>query len=313
MTVLTPEIADVVDSYLTCEFATLAADGTPLAWPTAVWRDPADGRLLITTSLAYGQKARNVRRDGRVGLLFSDPTGSGLDAPPQVFVAGTATCPEEIHTAPDEAAEYWRKLFARQPHSLGFVRPPGRWLMDWYYMRLFITVTPDRAEARPPLAERLDAAGPREPGPVPGPMGAALLEAFPSAVLGAPDTDGNPLLARVLPRATADGFAIDAADVPDGVVPGRAALLVHRHDDVLKDMHNAAVRGELRAEGDRWLLVPDKVLEPTGTGRLSGAFRVLRDARRATARHLEKKGTARPRIEWDRFLELFPGSEGARK
>ncbi|MFD6098850.1 pyridoxamine 5'-phosphate oxidase family protein [Nocardiopsis flavescens] len=298
-----PEVADVVDSYLSCEFATLAADGTPMAWPTAARRDPDTGHLLVTTSLAYAQKARNVRRDGRVGLLFSDPTGSGLEAPPQVFVSGTATCPERIHTAPDEAAEYWRTLLVRQPHSRGFLRPPGRWLMDWYYMRLFITVVPDRVEVRPPLAGQLDGAAPRGPVPAPGPLGAALVQEFPSAVLGAPGADGEPLLARVRPTATAEGFAVQA---PEGAVPGRAALLVHRHDEALDGMRNASVRGALRADGDRWLLVPDRVVEPMGGGRPSDTFRILRDARRATARYLRARGLARPRIAWDRFLELVP-------
>ncbi|MFE2595868.1 hypothetical protein ACFXCZ_05080 [Streptomyces sp. NPDC059396] len=54
----------------------------------------------MTTSLAYAQKALNVRRDGRVGMLFSDPTGSGAADAPQVFVSGTATCPDEIMTGP---------------------------------------------------------------------------------------------------------------------------------------------------------------------------------------------------------------------
>ncbi|WP_405436342.1 hypothetical protein OG373_05615 [Streptomyces avidinii] len=47
------------------------------AWPTAVARRQ-DGTLLLTTSPAFAQKALNVRRDGRIALLFSDPTGSGL-------------------------------------------------------------------------------------------------------------------------------------------------------------------------------------------------------------------------------------------
>jgi hypothetical protein len=38
--------------------------------------------LLITTSIAFPQKAFNIRRDARVALLFSDPTGSGLNRAP---------------------------------------------------------------------------------------------------------------------------------------------------------------------------------------------------------------------------------------
>ncbi|WP_285760013.1 pyridoxamine 5'-phosphate oxidase family protein [Nocardiopsis ansamitocini] len=307
--------AEAIDTYRTGELTTLGADGTPLTWPTAVWRHP-DDTLLITTSLAYAQKALNVRRDGRVSVLFSDPTGSGRADLPQVFVSGTATCPEEILTGPGEAADYWRRLFERQPHSLGYVRAPGRWLMDWYYMRLSITITPDRVETRIPLTEQL-AAGP-VPGQDPaqgtetgsGPLGADLVARFPSGVLGVRDASGAPLLARVRPRATDAGFVVEA-DVPEGAVPGKASLLVHRHDEHLNGMHNALVRGELHMDGEQWVLVPSKVIEPMGAGNRSSAVRILRDARRSTNRYLERRGLDRPRIEWGQFQELFSKSSPA--
>ena len=69
----------------------------PIAWPTATLYRP-DGTFLITTSIALPQKAYNIRRDGRVAMLFSEPTASGLVGAPQVLVQGTATCPDEIVT-----------------------------------------------------------------------------------------------------------------------------------------------------------------------------------------------------------------------
>ncbi|MEU8143053.1 pyridoxamine 5'-phosphate oxidase family protein [Nonomuraea sp. NPDC048901] len=297
------EIGAIIDAYRTCEFVTLGADGTPLTWPTAAWRQP-DGTLLVTTSLAFAQKALNVRRDGRVALLFSDPTGSGRIDTPQVFVSGTATCPDEIRTGPDEAADYWRMLFERQPHSRNYLRAPGRWLMDWYYLRLFITVTPTQVEVRPPLAKLTAAEQPAPATPAATDLpGADLIARFPSAVLGARDASGAPLLVRTRPRATTDGFAI-AMEATDGIVPGEASLLVHRHDDQLNAMHNALIRGELRADGDRWTMVPRKVVEPAGSGRISDAFRTLRAARRSTARYLKRRGLARPRVLWDQFQTL---------
>ncbi|MFF5204546.1 pyridoxamine 5'-phosphate oxidase family protein [Streptosporangium sp. NPDC000396] len=297
------EVGAIIDTYRTCEFVTLGADGTPLTWPTAAWRR-TDGTLLVTTSLAFAQKALNVRRDGRVALLFSDPTGSGRADAPQVFVSGTATCPDEIRTGPDEAADYWRTLFERQPHSRSYVRAPGRWFMDWYYLRLFITVTPTRVEVRPPLAELTATEQPAPATPAATDLpGADLIARFPSAVLGARDASGAPLLVRTRPRATADGFTI-VTNAADGIVPGKASLLVHRHDERLNAMHNALIRGELRADGDQWTMVPRKVVEPAGSGRISDAFRVLRAARRSTLRYLERRGLARPRVQWDQFQML---------
>ncbi|GAA3219656.1 pyridoxamine 5'-phosphate oxidase family protein [Nonomuraea helvata] len=309
-TPIDPEVGAVIDAYRTCEFATLGADGTPLTWPTAAWRR-TDGTLLVTTSLAFAQKALNVRRDGRVALLFSDPTGSGRADAPQVFVSGTATCPDEIRTGPDEAADYWRTLFERQPHSRNYVRAPGRWFMDWYYLRLFITVTPTRVEVRPPLAELTTT---EQPAPTTPPAtdlpGADLIARFPSAVLGAREASGAPLLVRTRPRATTDGFTI-TANTADGIVPGKASLLVHRHDERLNAMHNALIRGELRADGDQWTLVPQKVVEPVGSGRVSDAFRTLRTVRRSTARYLERRGLARPRVQWEQFQLLATSTDDA--
>jgi hypothetical protein len=80
------EVEDVFREYLTCEFSTLARDGTPISWPLITLWQPQEGRFLLTTSIALSRKALNVRRDGRVSLLFSDPTASGLQNPPAALV-----------------------------------------------------------------------------------------------------------------------------------------------------------------------------------------------------------------------------------
>ncbi|MFE6822038.1 pyridoxamine 5'-phosphate oxidase family protein [Streptomyces sp. NPDC057690] len=301
MTLLDSVPHDVLDAYRTCEFVTLGRDGTPMPWPTAV-RRREDGTLLLTTSLAFAQKALNVRRDGRVALLFSDPTGSGLDHAPQIFVAGRADCPDDIMTGPQGAEDYWRMLFERQPHSRSYVAAPMRRLMDWYYLRLLITVTPEQVIVRPPLSSLSlpEQPGPRGRNPLPG---ADRLAGFPSAVLAARDAFGVPVLARTRPVATDDGFLVE---VPSdcAAVPGPASLLVHRHDDRLDHMDNALVRGELRATGDGRLLIPAKVVEPMGSGRPIDAVRLLRRTKRTTRRYLEQRGLRRPRVQWDEFRAI---------
>ncbi|MFD7136364.1 pyridoxamine 5'-phosphate oxidase family protein [Streptomyces sp. NPDC059894] len=311
MTVLDSAPLDVLDAYRTCEFVTLGRDGTPPVWPAAVSRR-ADGTLLLTTSLAFAQKALNVRRDGRVALLFSDPTGSGLHHAPQIFVGGRAECPDEIMTGPQGAEDYWRMLFERQPHSRSYLSPPLRWLMEWYYLRLFITVTPEQVIVRPPLTSLGGHAspGPDEGGALPG---AAQLARFPTAVLAARDASGAPVLARTRPVPGDAGFTVE---VPSdcAVAPGPASLLVHRHDERLNRMENALVRGELERTGAGWTLVPAKVVQPMGSGRPSDALRVLRRTKRATDRYLERRGLQRPRVRWAEFRALAapaPRSGGA--
>ena len=69
-------VGAVVHEFRSCEFSTLARDGTPVTWPTLPFFDHANGRFLITCSIGLAQKAFNVRRDGRVAMLFSNPTGA---------------------------------------------------------------------------------------------------------------------------------------------------------------------------------------------------------------------------------------------
>src|SRR4051794_6945126 len=142
MTPIDPHIAAIIDAYRTCEFATVARDGTPITWP-AVTKRRDDGTFLLTTSLGFPQTALNIRRDAHVALLFSDPTASGLVDAPHVLIKGTATCPDDIVTSPDGVEEYWSMIFDRQPASRQYLKLPARWLMDWYYLRLHITVTVD--------------------------------------------------------------------------------------------------------------------------------------------------------------------------
>ena len=70
----------------------------------------------------------NVRRDGRVALLFSDPTGSGHSNPAQIFIRGIADCPPELTTSPAALEESWSMLFWRQPSSRAYTLPGIRLL-----------------------------------------------------------------------------------------------------------------------------------------------------------------------------------------
>jgi hypothetical protein len=129
----------------TAEFTTLNKSGAPVTWPTLPFFDEATDRFFITTSIAFPEKVYSVRRTPRVALHYSDPTGSGLVAPPIVLIQGDAVAPDEIHTEIAGFEPQLREVFRRQPssqlYSANFLT---RYLFDWYYMRLTITITPRR-------------------------------------------------------------------------------------------------------------------------------------------------------------------------
>jgi hypothetical protein len=142
---LPPEVERVFTEIRTCEFSTLARDGTPITWPLVTLWQPEEQRFVLTTSIGAPNKAFNARRDGRVSLLFSDPTACGLEDPPAVLVQGDAVVPEVIHTSPNDLREYWKRIWRIQPAGKTYgsnflTRSP----MDWYYMRLYIYVEPRR-------------------------------------------------------------------------------------------------------------------------------------------------------------------------
>jgi hypothetical protein len=142
---------DIIDNYFTCEFTTLSRDGSPQTWPVSP-RLLADGRLLLTTSIGLPQKAFNIRRNPKVSLLFSEPTGSGISEPGAVLIQGDAIAEDRIVTDvssdPDLAA-LMATVTKRQPAGAFWSTWLGRRVMWPYYMRILIYVTPRRALSWP--------------------------------------------------------------------------------------------------------------------------------------------------------------------
>ena len=139
------EVEAVFREFRTCEFTTLARDGTPITWPMLPFWRPETGQFMTTTSIGLPDKAFNIRRDRRVSLLFSDSTGSGLDHPPTVLVQGYAVAPDVVNTSIGSYEKEVRLVYRRQPSgAIWSSNPLLRWYFDWYFMRLEITITPTR-------------------------------------------------------------------------------------------------------------------------------------------------------------------------
>ncbi|MGE2730211.1 pyridoxamine 5'-phosphate oxidase family protein [Mycolicibacterium vaccae] len=137
---------DIIDNYFTCEFTTTSRDGFPQTWPVSP-RLLADGRFLVTTSIGLPQKAFNIRRNPKVAMLFSEPTGSGITEPGAVLVQGDAVSEDrivaDVGSDPDLAA-LAETLTARQPAGALWSTFVGRRLWWSYHLRLLIHVTPRR-------------------------------------------------------------------------------------------------------------------------------------------------------------------------
>ncbi len=202
-------------------------------------------------------------------MLYSDPTGSSLAAPPAVLVQGDAICPDQIVTRSEELDALGRLIMVRQPVSARYsANPLARWLSDWYLMRLLIYITPRRIRWWPH-----------------GDF------SRPAAELQVPALDHRAQVLRVL--------------VPDGLgmVPGPAGLLCHRHDEQLWRLKSFLLRGSLERTGHDWVFHPHRLVRGMDTTPVSN-LRLLRDARRTARRYLATRGLRRPTIPWDHYARL---------
>jgi hypothetical protein len=138
---------DIINDYFTCEFTTMSRDGSPVTWPVSP-RLLADGRFLTPTSIGMPQKAFNIRRNPKVSMLFSEPTGSGVAEPGAVLIQGDATAEDRIVTdmsADRDLAAWLETISRRQPAGALWSSWLGKRILPPYYMRILIYVTPRRA------------------------------------------------------------------------------------------------------------------------------------------------------------------------
>jgi hypothetical protein len=145
---LPPELAQAADRYLTCEFVTIDAAERPIVWPVTPYFRAHEGCIDVTTGVGYPKKADDAARNPRVALLFSDPTGSGVDPAPMVLVQGTARVDDSDPAANRE--RYEREMAAKLPalHALAPTGPLKR-LFSWYYDRIYLHVRPERVYVWP--------------------------------------------------------------------------------------------------------------------------------------------------------------------
>ena len=140
-----PEVDEVLRRFYTCEFTTVNTKGQPMTWPSVPYYNREEGRLVIAVSVAFPIKAYNARKHPQVSMLFSDPTGSGLDDSPAVLVQGDAVVAEVLEYTPDIIGLF-KTVATRQPESAKFTsnKLVRNLFVAYLFQRLSLTVTPTR-------------------------------------------------------------------------------------------------------------------------------------------------------------------------
>jgi hypothetical protein len=259
-----PAVLDVVERFLTTEYASLTRAGEPITWPLTPYAGVDGTTIDVSTGLTYPLKAERARRDPRVALSFSNPAGSGLEDAPVVVVQGLATVRDADLRA--NSVRYLHEWSRKLPVTAAKTPDFALAQMDWYWTRIWVEVTPRRVLwwphgrlDREPLRWEAPAdlmvppsdpapAGPSSGSWAAGPVdwrrrAAGAVERFGPPVLTTVDAEGWPLpLRTVSAAATDDGFEVQAPAGVD-IVPGPAFLTFHAHAATMESQDNLGLAG----------------------------------------------------------------------
>jgi hypothetical protein len=280
---LPQDVREVFERFITCEYTTVDSRQQPITWPVTPYYRSGEPTIDITTGLGYPKKAEDARRNPHVALLFSDPTGSGIEGGIRVLVQGSAEVDDRDLVANRE--RNWRESWEKLPGTRD-MHPPRlmRGLFNWYYTRIYVKVRPERVflwpdgdHSREPSVldahiEEVRSGHTEEPqeGHVP-PAGGSLAwdrrmdelgDRHPSAVLAWVAPDGFPLALRVPVRLDRDRrrVRIDAEPAGLPLLEGRACLTAHAHAPDFSWQENFQVRGDLARTEGGWELVPRRLV-----------------------------------------------------
>jgi hypothetical protein len=280
---LPAEARDAFDRFITSELTTVGKGQQPITWPLTPYYEQGAATIDVTTGLGYPKKADDARRHPKVSLLFSDPTGCGIERPAQVLVQGIADVDDRDLDANRE--RYFRESAEKLPATKG-MHPPAfvRRMLDWYYARVYIKVRPERVfiwpggnvTAEPQVhdshLEEVRSGRAEEPAENHGSPAAtepawdervdALAGRDETAVVSWLAPDGFPLAVRLPIELDAGSRAIRLLHEPTGapLLEGRACLTVHEHGPEFTWQRNFQIRGDLAKAQDGWRLTPRKLV-----------------------------------------------------
>ncbi len=315
---LPPDVQQVFHRFITTEFTTVDGRGQPITWPLTPYYRPGDPCIDVSTGLGYPKKAHDARANPKVAMLFSDPTGSGIEGAAQVLVQGTADVDDRDLDANRE--RYKREQIEKLPATQGEMPPKVfERLIHWYLTRIYIHVRPERiyvwADGDPsreprlfdahmeevrsghdeePDAEHPDTSG----GTVAWDERMEELGArYPEAAVTLVCPDGFPFSVRVPVEVDSAAQRLRLGGAPVGVPwqPGLACVAAHEHSPDMTWQRNFQVRGDLVEEDGAWAVIPRKLiggfeLPPGVVARTRENLSKFRRFRRIAKRELAARG-----------------------
>lgn len=289
---LPPDVRGAFERFITTEYTTVDARRQPITWPVTPYYSQGAATVDVTTGIGYPKKAKDARANPRVSLLFSDPTGSGIDPAPAVLVQGFAEVDDS--DLAENRRRYRREALEKLPAAEDMLPPKLlEGLFGWYFDRIYVKVRPERIfvweagdltrepqihdahleEVRSGHIEEAQAE-PASDRDTPG--GGAeevargvwdermdeLGKRHRTAVLSWVAPDGFPLAVRLPISLDRDAGHVALSGEPNGLplAPGRACLTAHAHAPDFSWQENFQVRGDLIRANGGWALVPHRLI-----------------------------------------------------
>ena len=246
---LPSEIQSIFERYRIAEYTVVDLDGQPITWPVRPRYTPGAPYIDVETPADHPKKAAVARDNTLVGLLFSEPKGSGVDGSPMVLVQGTA----DVHPGepdPQRICVHVRPERVYMWPAGGIDDEPAIYGAHMEEVRSGHSEEPDRFHSVPVGGatahdQRLTQIGARHT----------------RGVLSLVSPDGFPFSARVPVEYDAHSGLVrllaEAAGVP--LQPGLACLTLHERGEELDWEHSFHVRGDLVEVGNGWALLPHRV------------------------------------------------------
>lgn len=132
------------------------------------------------------------------------------------------------------------------------------------------------------------------------------LAKFPNAVLTGTDANGYPFSVRCIPQMEPSQKLFRLENMGNfPIQAGLAGLLCHSHDELLWDLKSFMVRGKLRQDKQGWVFEPTQFIPGSGIGGPLAPMNFMLQMRKSAKRYLEKRGLARPQVEWQGFRKIW--------
>jgi hypothetical protein len=289
---LPQDVQAVFGAYMTTEYTTIDRTGQPITWPVTPYYSPGASCIDVTTALGHPKKADDARANSLVSLLFSEPTGSGLDEPPIVLVQGSAEVDDRDLGA--NRARFVRESAEKRPLSRStHLSDAVKRRLGFRYDPIYIHVRPERVYVWPkgdlaaePLLydahmEEVRSGHSEEPArdhadPVGGvsrwdPQFLEIGTRYRSGVLSIVGPDGFPFSIRMPVSLDAAERWISIGGDPEWapLAEGLACLTLLEHDESRHHQETFQVRGDLVLREGGWSLIPRRALDGRALERAS--------------------------------------------